>query len=133
VKLGGDVAVIPDRLALRAGAFYETAVAPSSHANVDFAGGAFFGGTVGASLAFGPWEVAVGYQFRRQATVSGTEANARVYQQVPASACDPPYTDTGSCHPQFLGQPSPAVNAGRYNAAFHHLALALLYRFGASN
>ena len=27
------------------------------------------------------------------------------------------------------GQPSPAVNAGSYSATFHHLSLALLYRY----
>ena len=70
VKLGGDVAVIPDRLALRAGAFYETAVADAAHANVDFAGGPMFGGGVGGSVAFGRWEIALAYQLRHQATVS---------------------------------------------------------------
>ena len=129
VKLGGDVAVIPDRLALRAGAFYETAVAPSSNANVDFAGGQMFGGTVGASYLFGAWEVALGYQFRRQATVTVSEADGRVYQQVPATACPPPYTST-LCHPAFLNRPPPVVNAGTYNAEFHHLSLAAIYRFG---
>ena len=128
VKLGGDVAVIPGKLALRGGAFYETAVAPASHANIDFAGGAMFGGSVGGSLAFGRFELAFAYQLRHQQTVTVSEADARVYQQVPASACVAPYTST-SCHPQFIGQPSPVVNAGTYDATFHHLALALLLRF----
>jgi long-chain fatty acid transport protein len=130
VKLGGDVAVIPDRLALRGGAFYETGVADPAYANVDFAGGPMLGGSVGGSLAFGHWEVALAYQLRHQMTVSVSEANARVYQQVPASACMPPYTDTTACNEHYLGQPSPAVNAGTYNATSHYLAVALLYRSG---
>ena len=121
--------MIPDRLALRAGAFYETTVAPSSHANVDFAGGQMFGGTIGASYLFGAWEVALGYQFRRQATVTVSETDGRVYQQVPATACPPPYTST-LCHPAFVGRPPPVVNGGTYNAEFHHLSLAAIYRFG---
>jgi long-subunit fatty acid transport protein len=129
VKLGGDVAVIPDRLALRAGGFYETAVAPSSHANADFAGGKMFGGTIGASYLFGAWEVALGYQFRRQSTVTVSEDAGRVYQQVPATACPPPYTST-LCHPAFTNRPPPVVNAGTYDATFHHLSLAAIYRFG---
>ena len=129
VKLGGDVAVIPGRLALRGGAFYETAVSPASHANIDFAGGAMFGGSIGGSVALGPrFELVLAYQLRHQQTVTVSEADARVYQQVPASACVAPYTST-SCHPQFIGQPSPVVNAGTYDATFHHLALALLLRF----
>jgi long-chain fatty acid transport protein len=133
VKLGGDVALVPGRLALRGGAFYETAVARAAYSNVDFPGGAMFGGSLGGSVAFGAWEVALAYQLRRMASVSVAEADARVYQQVPASACQSPYTDVNDCHPAFRGQPSPAVNAGSYDATFHFLSLALLYRFGASN
>jgi len=130
VKLGSDVQVIPGRLTVRGGAFYETAVADRAYANVDFAGGAMFGGTAGASVGFGSgWELALAYQMRRQASVSVSEADARVYQQVPASGCQAPYTDTTRCNPNYLGQPSPAINAGSYRATFHHLSLALLYRF----
>ena len=49
---------------------------------------------------------------------------------MPASACVSPYTAADGCNDHYLGQPAPAVNAGTYNATFHHLALALLYRFG---
>ena len=38
--------------------------------------------------------------------------NGRVYQQVPASACQPPYTDPNTCNEHYLGQPAPVVNAG---------------------
>jgi hypothetical protein len=130
IKLGGDVSVIPDRLALRAGAFYETAVADPAHANVDFAGGPMMGGSLGGSVTFGRWEVAIAYQLRHQSTVSVSEKDARVYQQVPASACMPPYMDTTACNEHYLGQPAPAVNAGTYNATSHYLALALLFRPG---
>jgi len=88
-----------------------------------------FGGSIGGSVALGPrFELVLAYQLRHQQTVTVSEADARVYQQVPASACVAPYTST-SCHPQFIGQPSPVVNAGTYDATFHHLALALLLRF----
>jgi long-chain fatty acid transport protein len=129
VKLGGDVAVT-DRLALRAGAYYESAVADKAYSNVDFPGGAMVGGSFGGSLAFGRWEVALAYQLRRMLEVSVAEADARVYQQVPASACTPPYMDPYACHTQFLGQPAPQINAGTYRSTSHYLSLALLYRFG---
>jgi len=129
VKLGGDVAVVPDRLVVRAGAFYESAVADAAHANVDFPGGAMLGGTLGGSFVLGTWELALAYQLRHQLNVSVSEPDARVYQQVPTSACQPPYTDATYCNPHYLGQPSPAVNAGSYHATSHYLLLALLYRF----
>jgi hypothetical protein len=130
VKLGGDYLAIPDKLALRAGAYYETAVADKAYANVDFPGGAMLGGSVGGSLLFGRLEVALAYQLRQMLQVNVSEADARVYQQVPASACVPPYTDPYLCHMQFLGQPGPQINAGTYRATSHYLSLALLYRFG---
>jgi long-subunit fatty acid transport protein len=129
VKLGGDVMVVPGTLALRGGAFYETAVAPSAYANVDFAGGAMAGGTVGGSYVTGRWEVVLAYQLRQQLAVNVTEANARVYQQAPASGCVAPYTDPNFCHPAYIGTPGPVINAGSYQARFHHLSLALLYRY----
>jgi hypothetical protein len=131
VKLGGDVALIPDKLALRAGAFYESAVAPNAYSNVDFPGGAMLGGSLGGSVMFGRWEVALAYQLRRMLDINIAEADARVYQQVPASACDPPYTDMTRCHLQFLGQPSPQINGGSYRSTSHYLSLALLYRYGS--
>ena len=87
VSVGGDVAVIPDKLTLRAGVFYETAVADAAYASVDFSGGPQFGGGAGASLMFGSWKLMLAYQGRVQQAVSVTEDNARLYQQVPGSAC----------------------------------------------
>jgi hypothetical protein len=130
-KLGGDWAVIPDRLALRGGAFYETAVADPAYANVDFPGGPMFGGSLGSSVAFGRWELAVAYQLRHQSTVSTSDADGRVPQQVPASGCAAHPADPASyCNPHLPpGSPYPFINAGTYNATSHYLVLALLYRF----
>ena len=131
VKLGGDYSVIPERWILRAGAFYQSAVAAAAYADVDFPGGQMLGGSLGTSLLLGRWEVAVAYQIRHQPSFSVTEASARVYQQVPASACQPPYLNATACNPHYLGQPAPAVNAGSYAATSQALSLALLYRYRA--
>jgi long-subunit fatty acid transport protein len=131
VKLGGDVEVIPDRLAVRGGAFYETAVAEAAYSNVDFAGGPMMGGSLGGSLRVGRLEIALAYQLRRMSSVSVSEANGKVYQQVPASACKgPSFNDPNTCNEHYLNQPGPVVNAGSYSATSHYIALALLYRPG---
>jgi len=127
-RLGGDYAVLPNLLTLRAGGYLETPVVDPAYANVDFPGGPQMGGALGASLFFQNFEVAFAYQLRVQGTVIGTESNARVYQQAPSSACVAPYTDTDNCNSHFLGQPSPAVNAGTYTASSHFLAINILYR-----
>jgi len=129
VKLGGDYAVMPGRLTLRAGGYYESAVADPAYANVDFPGGAQLGGAVGGSLFFWRLEVAVAYMLKVQPSVSVSEANARVYQQVPSGMCVAPYTDPLACNPNYPGQPSPSINAGTYTASSHLVSLDVLYRF----
>ena len=74
-------------------------------------------------------QLAAAYEARIQPSVTISEAGARVYQQVPGSPCLPPYTNTTTCNPNYLGQPSPAVNAGTYSAQSHILSLDFLYRF----
>jgi long-chain fatty acid transport protein len=130
VKLGGDYNVLPGRLDLRAGVYYESAVADPAYANVDFAAAAQYGGALGASVYFGRMEILAAYMLKLQPAVSVSEGDARVYQQVPASACLPPYTDTTNCNPNYLGQSSPAINAGSYHASSHFLSLNVVYRYG---
>jgi long-chain fatty acid transport protein len=129
VKLGGDVALVPDRWTLRGGVFYETAVADPAYANVDFSGGPQAGAAAGASMLFGRLEIAAAYQLRVQTAVSVAEGDARVYQQVPGSACQSPYNDTSTCNPHYLNQPSPTVNAGRYSATSHFVSFGVIYRY----
>ncbi len=128
VRLGGDYAVLPSLLTLRAGGYYETAVADPAYASVDFPSGPQVGGGLGASMFLGPLELALAYHLRVQPSVYVSEKNARGYQQVPGSPCKAPYTSTSECNANFLGQPSPAVNAGSYSAASHILAIDVLYR-----
>jgi long-subunit fatty acid transport protein len=130
VKLGGDFNVVPERWTLRAGVYYETAAAPAAYTNVDFPAGPQLGGALGASFLLRRCELALTYQLRYQPSVTVAEANARVYQQTPASPCAAPYTDPNTCNANYLGQPAPAANAGTYSATSHLVSLAFIYRFG---
>ena len=105
---------------MRAGAYYETAAAPSAYSNVDFPAGAQIGGALGASLLLQRAEVALTYQLRYQPSLTVAEADARVYQQTPGGSCNPPAADPNVCN----------VNAGTYAATSHLVALAFIYRFG---
>jgi len=87
------------------------------------------GSALGASLFVRHLEIAFAYGYRFQPRVHVGEREAAVYQQVPASQCEPPYLDPNTCHPQYLGRPAPAVNAGSYTAHAHAATLDLLYRF----
>ena len=128
-RLGGDYAVVPGRFTVRGGVYYETAVADPAHSHVDFPSGSMLGGALGASLMIGRVEVAAAYELRVHPTVTVSERNARVYQETPGSQCRPPYTDANACNPNYLGQPSPAVNAGTYAANSQMLSVDALYRF----
>lgn len=127
--LGGDYMVLPNLLALRAGAYYETAVAPPEYANIDFPSGEHVGLGLGGSVFAGPLEVALGYELRHQLERGVTEGEGKVYQIVPGTLCAPPYTEETDCHRQYEGQPAPTVNGGRYQATSHSVSLDLRYRF----
>jgi long-chain fatty acid transport protein len=129
VQVGGDYAVAPKLATIRGGLFYETAVAKPEYANVDFVGGAQLGGALGGSVFVNRFEIALAYGFRHQLPVSVNEADAKVYQETPSSPCEAPYTDPDFCNAAYLGQPSPAVNAGTYRAYAHVASLDVLYRF----
>jgi hypothetical protein len=129
VQLGGDYALIPDVFTLRSGLFFESAVADPSYAHVDFVSGPQLGGSLGTSVFAHGLELAVAYEYRHQAKLEVGEGQARVLQEVPGSQCEAPFTDPDSCHPAYLGQRAPAVNAGAYRAHSHALSLDLLYRF----
>jgi long-chain fatty acid transport protein len=129
VRLGGDYAVLADLFTLRGGLFYETAVADRSHAHVDFAGGQQLGGALGVSLFVLGLEVALAYQYRHQPAVTVSEAQSRVFQEVPASQCSAPFDDPDRCHPQYLGRPAPPANAGIHRAHAHATSLDVIYRF----
>ncbi len=129
VHLGGDYHIVPALLTGRAGVFYESAVADRAYSHVDFAGGRQLGGALGASVLVDAFELAVGYEYRHQPAVTVSEGDARVYQEVPGSPCEPPYTDDTYCHEEYIGVPAPVANAGTYRAHSHLLSLDVLYRF----
>jgi long-chain fatty acid transport protein len=129
VSLGGDYALVPDFFTLRAGVFYDSAVAKPAYASVDFVSGQQLGGTLGASVRLSKLELALAYEYRVQPSFRVSEKDARGYQEVPGSRCQAPFTDPDNCDPHYLGQPAPAVNAGKYAARSHAASVDALYRF----
>lgn len=126
VKLGGDVNLVPNRWTVRAGAYYETAVAPAAYANVDFPGAKVIGAALGGSLLLQRLEVALTYQLRYQPSFTVSEADGRFYQQVP---CVPSYTNPSACAAPYAQTP-PTVNGGTYASTSHLVSLAFIYRYG---
>jgi long-chain fatty acid transport protein len=129
LHLGGDFAIVPKRMTVRAGVYYETPVSKPPYANIDFPQGAQFGGALGASIFVGKVQISLATEYRRQSQVYVADSDSRVYQQVPGSACKAPYTDASKCNAQYLGVPAPPVNGGTYNAYSLVGTLEAAYRF----
>ena len=62
VRLGGDLAVIPKRLALRAGGFFETKGQLDNYLSIDFNAAQKAGLSAGGTLRLGPVDVSAAYQ-----------------------------------------------------------------------
>ncbi len=62
VRLGGDVTVLPNRLALRAGGFFESKGVDDKDLNIDFHLGWKFGMALGGTVRVGPVDLHLAYQ-----------------------------------------------------------------------
>jgi len=129
VRLGGDVNVVPDWLALRAGFFYETGAMPRRNAYLDALSLERFGPSFGFSLSHWGFELSAAYVYVWQEPMVVTEEESNVFQQMPAGPCQPPYTDPALCHPEYFGKPAAPANAGTYISDYHVVTFALSYGF----
>lgn len=112
ISLGGDFAAIAEKLTLRAGAFWESAVADASYAHVDFASGQHLGATLGASLTQDEWSFNVAYEYRVQPEVVNPPGNGRIYQKAPLTP-----------------EEAHVINHGAFRAHSHSAVLGVGYGF----
>ncbi len=129
VRLGGDYNVIPHWLTLRAGFFYESPAVRKGYAFLDAFSFHRFGPSGGFSLHLGKVDFAMAYTWLAQNVLVVSEAESKVYQQMPGSPCQPPYTNTSLCNEHYLGQPSASANAGTYQANYHLMNASLSVSF----
>ncbi len=129
VRVGGDYNLLPDRLALRAGVYYESAATDERYAYVDFFSGHRLGASAGTSVMFHGVDISLSYTYVFEFPMTVSETEGHIYQQVPGSTCESPYTNSNLCHDQYLGQPAPVVNAGTYIANYHLASLSVSYGF----
>jgi hypothetical protein len=117
--LGSDVRLVRDVLWLRAGFFYETPTVKPGYEYMDAFAFERFAPSAGLSLKLFGTELAVAYTWVHQVPRVVNEEDSKVFQQVPGSLCQAPYTDVDSCNEAYLGKPSAPANAGTYTADFH--------------
>jgi len=120
---------LPQRLTLRGGFLYETPAVPRGYEYIDVMSFHRLGPSLGFSLEAWGFDLSAAYTYIFQVPVVVTEAQSRVYQQVPGSSCQAPYTNPDICNEHYFGLPSAPVNAGTYLSDYHFLNLGLQYHF----
>ena len=128
-RLGSDWQVLRDLLTVRAGGSYESPSSRPSYTSLDFIGQKRLGASAGVTLSGVGFDLSVAYSYVFQFPVAVSEAQSRIYQQVPGSPCAAPYSSAYLCDPHYLGQPSAASNAGTYVSEYHFISTALSYTF----
>ncbi len=119
VRLGGDFQVIPGRLWLRAGGFYESPAVRPGYAYLDALSFHRLSPGAGLTVRILGADLSLAYNWVFQTPFVVTEEDSQIFQQVPGSLCQPPYTDKDVCEEHYLGKPSAPANAGTYLSSFH--------------
>jgi long-chain fatty acid transport protein len=92
VRLGGDVNVLPDRLALRAGAFFESQAANAAYQNIDFDAawrfGFALGGTYRIPLGARSLDLMLGYGHVFFGTLTNDQQNVGI-RATNGTTCSP--------------------------------------------
>jgi long-subunit fatty acid transport protein len=139
LRVGGDVNVLPDQLALRAGGFFETSAADSRYQNIDFAPSARFGLSLGATYRIKVGredqaraiDVMVGYGHVFFVDQTRTDPNASGLPALAGTSCnasDPVSPEKCSDGTDRYRSRWP-VNLGTITNALNVINVGLAYRF----
>ncbi len=139
LRLGGDYNIIPDRLAIRGGTFYETKAQDSQYQNLAFAGGAKFGLAIGGTYRIrldhvrkNAVEVSLGFEHVFVGQQSNDNAYAPGVSSIAGTACNPAgtpqngYTCAGGRPKYRTNYP---VNLGTITNAINVLNVGVSYKF----
>ena len=129
LRVGGDVAVVPDWFSLRAGGFWESPSAKPAYSQVDFFSGHRLGAAAGFSVTFYGVDISASYSWVFQMPVVVNEEDSKVSQQVPGSPCAAPYDSPTLCDSHYTGRAAAPANAGTYLSDYHFISMAVSYEF----
>ena len=134
MRLGGDVNIIPNQFAVRAGLSFELPLDQRyrTYMSNDFMSGWRFGAHAGASLRVDSFDISLAYGFFLGETVTNTgAANLRQVNAIGSSGTCPGATGTqpvaqSGCYPNGFGS---VINAGSFSQMFHAVSLGASYHF----
>ncbi len=123
VRLGGEYVVLPSRLALRAGGFYESSGQDPRYLNIDFHLSERVGLSGGASVRLGPVDVTVAYQHTFFGATDNGGRGSLYGLSGDASTADVPNKPGGAFRTYQ------AVNGGKLTSELNEVALGATLRF----
>lgn len=142
VRLGGDVNILPERLAARAGAFFQTAAQDEQYLNLDFHPGQMLGLYVGGTVrATKKLDVSFGYGhiFVKAFDNTATGGKLRALIATPADNPNGPnyYNVCSSPTAQAQGYSQPnepfrscaVTNTGKLTSGFNMFSVGATYKF----
>jgi long-chain fatty acid transport protein len=127
IRLGSDVVLVPNRFALRAGGWLETAGQDAQYLNLDFDVAMRGGVAGGATVRAGPVDISVGYQHTFYATLDNHGNGSVNALSGDGSACPTGVTPAPVGPGCFRSYQS--VNGGRITANLNEFGLAATARF----
>ena len=140
VRVGGDYNIVPDKLALRAGTFFETSALEAQYQNIDFAASSRFGLALGATyrIRFGEGEktsaleLMLGYGHIFFAEQSRTDPNASGSPALAGTSCNKlnPVAGSQTCEDGSQRYRSKwPVNLGTITNSVNVINAGVAYRF----
>ena len=124
VRLGGDVNVLPNRLALRAGGFFETKGQDDEFLGLDFDNAQKYGAGVGATLRLGPVDVSASFQHTFFGTLDNKGDGAVHALSGDASSCAVLLNEGNTCN-----RSTQAINGGKLEQSLNEVGLGASVRF----
>jgi long-chain fatty acid transport protein len=140
VRLGGDVNVVRDKLAVRAGAFFETNGQDEVYQNIDFAGGRRIGFALGGTYRIrfnqekkSALELSLGFGHVFVADQTNDNPNAQGLNGLAGSPCNPTESPTLAGDLCTTGRSKYRanwpVNLGTITNSFNMINVGISYRF----
>jgi long-subunit fatty acid transport protein len=135
VRLGGEVSLLPNRLSIRLGAFFETRSADPTYQNIDFDGaervGVAGGGTYRFVIGSHALDVMVGYGHVFFGTLENKDPNAQGLVGLAGTACNPTSNVPGPTCPSgnLKYRTNWPVNLGTITRAIDVVNAGLAYSF----
>jgi long-chain fatty acid transport protein len=138
VRLGGDYVVLPEQLAVRAGAFWESNAQTPQYQNIDFMGKSRLGLTAGvtyrAPVGAHGLDLSIAYMHLFVKDATNDDPNAPGVAALTGTACNPSpttaqYTGTCSTSGSPVYRSNWPVNLGTITNSVNSLALGAAYRW----